>query len=328
MTVIHKGKKTSAHALFAIYTLAAAFLLALTLKNSSLAAEGVGSALELCAKMLIPALFPTMIAAEIATELCLFERIPSRILTPLSKLLGISRTACCAYILGLLGGYTASASSAVSLFKIGAIDRRDFENTVSISSVPSLAFLTGFVGTKILGSQRSGWLLWALSVLSTVILAMLKKLLRGKKTGTSPKSPQISRAAQKSTSFSRAVVTSISRCASSMLIICACVVFFSSVMAALRPILLSLGVEPKILNILLGLLEVTSGTSACAEIEDPAARASVCAALSGFSGLCVHFQIITVCDGTGISYPKLFLTKAAQATVCALLAGTAFSVFK
>lgn len=311
---------------------ASVFLVVLFLKNSELASTEVARALRTCATMLIPALFPLTVASEIATETGAAALVTRKLCSPASKILGVSRDAAVPYFLGLLGGYTSSCKSAILLYNSKKITKEDCESIIAISNMPSLAFLTGFVGNKIFNSSTVGWILWAITVASTLILGIINRFLLKKKKSSATEergfsSFQIGTArAQKS--FSQIIVDAITHSAYSMLIICACVVFFSVLIAVLKFTLADLGISETQSEIMLGALEITRATSSCALIDNTLLRAVICAFYIGWSGLCVHFQLFAMCEDTKISFGRFLFLKMLCGAICALISMLVFSILK
>ncbi len=302
---------------------AALFLLALFLKNSALASEEVRRALELCTKILIPSLFPLTVISELVTETGALERVTRGISKPVARVLGVAESAAAPYFLGLLGGYTASCKSAILLFRAGRISKRDCESIIALSNMPSLAFLTGFVGTGVFKSSTVGWILWICTVMSTLILGIAQRLLFRKVTDAAIPTLGVPRNRK---SISRIFVDAIAHSANAMLLICANVVFFSVLIGVLEPILARFGVGGTAAKILLGALEITRGVSFCSELGGGVGALAACAFFIGWSGLCVHFQVISLSDCDGLSFKRYFILKALQGLICAALAWAVFSI--
>lgn len=302
---------------------ASVFLLVLFIKNSELASTEVFSALRTCAVMLIPSLFPLTVASHIATETGAIDALTKGLRAPIAKLFGVSEQAASPFFLGLVGGYTSSLSSATALYKGGKISKRDCESIIALSNMPSLAFLCGFVGGGLFKSSTIGWILWGITVFSSIILGMINRFLPRPKSSTQVYAA--STQAQKG--FSEILVDSISKSARSMITICACVVFFSVLIAVLR-FSLSLLPLPEVARVLiLGSLEITKGVSLCSALDGNTARLMTCAFFIGWSGLCVHFQVISLCNDADLSFKKYFLFKALQGVICAIITLLFFACF-
>lgn len=327
MTLKTKRKKKPSFSSCA-FMLGSLFLLALLLKNPRIANEAVASSLKVCAGLLIPSLFPLMVASEIAVECGAVERLTRPFSAPVSRLLGISKNATAPLFLGLVGGYTTAVSGALSLYRGRKISKHDTERVIALSSLPSLSFLTGFVGIGVFNNSTIGWILWIVVIASSIIIGIFTRnsLDSEVQYDTSAKSTNEERTSIAS-SPSKIIVGAISHSASSMLIICAFVVFFATLIASLRFPLNAISTPNELQSILIGFLEITSGAISLKSINPLSLRATACAFFVGWSGLSVHFQIMSLCEGHILSFKRYFLHKIAQGVTCALLTLVIFIKF-
>ena len=302
---------------------ASIFLFVLLMKNSRLVTIEASNALKTCAALLIPSLFPLTVASELLTSSGALEKVSIKLQRISSKLFGITKTSSAPYFLGVLGGYTSSCKSAVILYENGEITKEDCESVISISNMPSLAFITGFVGPEILNSASDGWILWFISVVSTFILGIVNKIFRKSAMLSHSNVTAINSKAKKK-KLSKLIVDAIAHSAHAMLLICACVVFFSVLIRVLEFTLISLEIPFEIQNLMLGSLEITHGIRICKSINNELLKRILCAFFIGWSGLCVHFQVIALCDNSDISFKKYFLFKILQGLICATLAWIVF----
>lgn len=316
-----KKNKLSFSEAFSI--VASVFLFALLMKNSRLVSIETASALKICATLLIPSLFPLTVASELATSTGAIERITVRVRGVISKLLGISKSAAAPYFLGVLGGYTSSCKSTVSLFENGKITEDDCEGVIAISNMPSLAFLTSFVGTEVLNNTTDGWILWGITVFSTLILGYFNRLIN-KKCNTVNMEQIIFHRPSYRKKMSRIVVDAVSHSAQAMLVICGFVVFFSVLIRVVDITLLRFNTPGETRRLLLGALEITYGVTSCKEIKNELLKRVLCAFFIGWSGLCVHFQVIALCEKVNFSFKRYFLLKFLQGIICSLLALVVF----
>ena len=113
----------------------------------------VNRSLEVCAKTLIPSLFPLMIASRLLIE-CGAGRIIGKIFKiPFRHILGLSEGGAFAFSMGLVCGFPIGAMCAKSLYDKGIIGCDELSLTVVSSSVPSFAFIVGAIGEKMLGDR-------------------------------------------------------------------------------------------------------------------------------------------------------------------------------
>ena len=306
---------------FSLSIIASVFIFALILKNSSLASKEVSDALKTCSSILIPSLFPLTVASEIVTNSGAIEKITQGLCKPLAKILGVCKSATVPYFLGLFGGYSSSCKSAVLLYQNGKISKKDCESIIALSNMPSMAFMTGFIGIGIFNNSTVGWKLWVIAVLSTLILGIINNLFF-KNNREIYRCDNLSK--PQKIRFSRIVVDAIAHAAHTMLIICACVIFFSVLIGVLRLNIEAVPISNEAKELFLGMFEITKGISSCKNIENDSLRAIACAFLAGWSGFCVHFQVISLCEDADISFRKYFIFKGLQGIICLLLAFVIF----
>ena len=295
----------------------AVFLFVVFLKNSSIAANEVSHALKMCARVLIPSLFPLMTVSEIMTESHASDKITSIFSVPISKLFNVSKNATSPYFLGLFGGYSSACKSAVLMYQNGKISKVDLESIIAISNIPSLAFMTGFIGIGIFKNPTIGWVLWIVAVLSTLILGIINRIFFKSSVQIYKNDISISKSPKK---FSKIIIDAIGHSSQAMLTICSCVIFFSVLISILKLYLINIPISENAKNLLLGMLELTQGISSCAYFKNFFHRALACAFLVGWSGLCVHFQVIALCEDEEISFKKYFIFKGLQGVICLALA--------
>lgn len=287
------------------------FLILLLLKNPSVAAECVMHGLSLCAKSIIPALFPFMVLSEILIACGFGELFGKHLGGPISALFGISRESSAALFLGFLCGFPVGARMALALYDTGRIDRTECERLLGFSNLPSIAFLVSAVGVSLYRSRSFGILLWLAALASACLVGILTR-----KKGASRSDAPIAIAPPVRFSV---FPSAIANATSAMLSICAYILFFEAVLGCLSNVLPSLAIPEPLLALIYGFFELTSGVRAAASISNPLAAAIFGALTVGWSGLSIHCQLLTLCDGRGLSYRFYFRARLAEALICALI---------
>lgn len=297
-------KKTLHRAAFCLMSL---FLLALFLKNSSVAATAISEGVRLCVKTLIPSLFPLMVASELFCESGMIQRFGRLLERPFRALFGLRGDAACAALLGLIFGFPVGTKCAVSLYRSGALSEKEFSRVLAFSTQPSAAFLIYTVGGVMFQSTRFGLCL----SLSTILSATAVQLcLRERKKDTSQKGVCLPAPATLP-SFGDALAAAVSGAALALLSICAFVVFFSALVECLAYLSASLSLSPCAEALLFGVFELTGGASHASLCSQSLAPA-LCALSVGWGGLSVHFQLLHLVGGEKFSKRTYFLTKLAQ----------------
>lgn len=281
--------------------LAIAVLLLLRPQES---AAAVRDGLALCGRTVIPSLFPFFVVISLLLQLGLADALQgvcAKIMKPLFHMRGV-----CAMPLlaGLLGGYPSGARAVSELYTQGTVSRQEADLLLGFCDNCGPAFLLGYVGAGVLGDTRAGMLLYLLHAAAALLTGMLLCRM-DKNRGLALPGTQISAGA---VSFPQALTASVSGTLQSMLHICAFVVLFR-VLAALPPVPLPLPV--------LGALEMVS---AAAALPPGKAGFIAAAAVTGWGGLSVHCQAMSLTAPAGLSFRWHWLGKAVQSVLSALLA--------
>ena len=299
------------------------FCLLLLLKNSEIAIESMRRGLKLCATTLIPSLFPFMVLSEMMVSGGIDRILPRWVTRPLQKIFGLPPAGCCAIFPGLLCGFPIGARCAVSAYESGRLTREEAQHVLLFSNNPSSAFLINAVGVSLFGSRAFGVTLYGVVIVVSLFTGFLFARLRKKEEEAPLTEPPLSPnpPLRGAGLFTHAITSATG----GMLLICAYVVFFSSLCGALRLILSSFHIPMIFQSLVFGLLELTSGVSQAATVSEPLTAAVLCAFAAGWSGLSVHCQVLSVCDGKGFAFRNYFLAKLLQGLLCALLFGMIIS---
>lgn len=285
------------------------FMLALILRNSEAAVGFMRHGLQLCAETVIPSLFPFMVISELLVASGAGEFVGRLFSRPMQKLFGVSGSSVCAILLGALCGFPIGAKTAVALYDRGAIDRAELERLLTFCNNTSSAFLISAVGASLWSSRSFGIGLYCIQLGAAALIGLAGRR-RARTSSPTVQLPQPTVSGM--TIFTHAVASS----ANGMLVVCAYVTFFSSVVGALGVVLDGLSTSPILDALLFGFFELSSGVSAASSLENPLIGALLTAFTAGWSGLSVHFQIMALTDGRGISHRPYLLAKAVQGLLC------------
>ncbi len=297
-----------------MFSLLSVFCFLLILRNADAAIEYMGRGLSLCAKVVIPSLFPFMVISELLVSSGAgeaFGRLFSRIM---KWLFGLSGAGVSALFLGSFCGFPVGARTAVALYDSGRISQSECEHLLTFTSNPSSAFLMTAVGLSMFGDKRLGAILYAVVLGSGFFVGFVARfLLRGR--GPMEEHPHFPSGLRPGgVSMFTAAVTGA---AGGMLTVCAYVIFFSALTGALSVLPLARRLGEGGYALLSGALEMTSGISIAAGLSNRSLGLIFTAGLAGWSGISVHCQVITLCGGRGLSFKPYILAKAAQGLLSA-----------
>ena len=287
-----------------------AFSLIMILKNSAVAIEYMRAGLRLCAAGVIPSLFPFMVISELVVASGMGNSLARILGKPFGWLFGISRESCAAILLGCVCGFPVGAKTAITLYDSGAISAKEAERLLAICNIPSSGFLISAVGIALYGDRRFGIFLYLAALTSVLAWGFLLARLR-----PIPLS-HLQAVTMRKTLGADTFTGAISSATASMLAVCAYVVFFTSVVGCLSHMLDALSLSSAVRAFLFGVFEISSGVNAAASLGSSATGLALCGFVVGWSGISVHFQILSLCGGRGLSFRPYLLGKLFQGLFC------------
>ena len=296
------------------FCLMSTFCFVLVLRNSDAAIEYMGRGLTLCARTVIPSLFPFMVISELLVSSGAgeaFGRLFSRLMR---WLFGLSGAGASAVFLGSMCGFPVGAKTAVALFDRNVISRSECEHLLTFTSNPSSAFLITAVGVSLYGNRRLGVVLYGTVLGCGFLVGFLARffLRRSDEPVEHPHFPSGLHIGGVET-FTGAV----SGAATGMLTVCAYVIFFSALTGALGCAVADTGRMGEVgYTLLSGILEMTGGISLASTLVSRSWGLILTAALAGWSGISVHCQVMTLCGGRGLSFKPYLIAKGVQGLLC------------
>ena len=241
--------------------------------------------MKLCLNVIVPTLLPILILTN--TIIKSSSRVfLEAVFSPLARLLRLPKCACCALILGLIGGYPTGAILSNELFNLHLIDSQTAKRLLRCSFCGGVAFIITAVGTIHLNSTKTGIIIYTINVLSSIIICVADGIIH----------PNPNKSTQEysigSQSFCDALINSIECSTKSVAVMCGCIVFFSAIcgLVSIPPFAMPL-------------IEITNGIF---KFNGSISLPYLCFFLS-FGGLCIHLQILNVIKSTGIGYIDFFV---------------------
>lgn len=277
------------------WLLSAALLLALIFCLWHLPAVigGIWDGMTVCAVSVLPALFFFAVAADLTVSLTGGSLFP---LPPKMSVL----------LLGAVCGFPTGAIVCERMCESGALTRRDAARLLPFVNNASPAFLLGAVG-NLFGDRRIGVLLFLSQFAAASIFCLPIRVRR--KTASADTASQTASAV-----FFRAV----DRGVGSMLRVTALICLFSALLAVCRSYIPSRSAFAA----LAAALEIGNCTARSAELFPyaPCAAITLCAFGCGWSGVCVHAQILSVLKSVKVKYTHFLLGKAGLGALTAFFA--------
>lgn len=272
-------------------------LLAMMLANAGTAGEACRDALEMCARLLIPSLFPFFVLSGFLNRVGL-PGLLGRLLAPfVVRLFGVSGAGASAFVMGLMGGYPTGAAYIADMERSGSITAEEAERLLAFCNNSGPAFIVGAVGLGVFGSVRSGLILYGVHVFAAFLTGLV---FRGK-----PPCQEIQDEQLNSVDPALALVGAVRQAVTSILSVCGFAVCFSVLLRILDSggtltlfcgsVAVRFGFEPRFVRAMLtGLLELGNGAAAMQGLRPCPESFALAAFLMGWGGLSVQFQTLAV----------------------------------
>lgn len=261
--------------------------------------QGISIGLMNCAKIVIPSLFPFLIASSLAGSAELPKPL-KKLFEPVTQLLfRLPAESLPAIILGQLGGYLSGAKAAESLYSNGILSKAQASRLLLFCVNAGMGFSVNAVGNAMLCSREAGKVLLAALCISSLLSGIFSRFIPDSTQGNS------SKIAKKNIPFSSAVVNSVSSGSQSMLIACAFVALFSGIGTVADEY-----IKNETARLFLScLLEVTKG---CIDLAGKVPM-PVIAAVCAFGGVCVHMQIFSLSQSLDLKLTRFYAFRALHA---------------
>lgn len=306
-------KRWPLHKLYQVLIYVAILLFAYGLvRYSRETSESVCQGLDLCARVLVPSLFPFFVVSSLAVSTGLAGVIGRAMERPMRALFRVPGACAPAFALGLVGGYPVGAKTAIALYQQKLCTKTEAERLLSFCNNSGPAFILGIAGASVFASAKAGILLYVCHVLASILVGLLFRFY-GR---NAPASGSAGRLAAERRPFGPALADSVRQSGASIINICAFVVFFTvairllNVMGALPAassllgsLLSPLGLDPTYAErIISGILELTTGIWSLTGAGGPlSARLAIAAFMLGWAGLSVHCQVLSFLSDSGLS---------------------------
>ena len=285
-------------------TSAAAFLLlvlfaAVFLSSPARFGQSVLNGLMLWLTAIVPTALPLLVVLSLMVRSPAFLSLTRRLSPFAEKLFRIPGAGAGAMLLSLLSGYPAGARTVAELASDERLKKGDVFDTACLASTSGPAFCLG-AAAAMFGSPAAGIVLFGSHLLAVWSAGfLLPRLTRHK---ANPMPPPLPKAREP---FSALLISAVQ----AVLSVGALIALFFCIKEMLFSILPPLSGYGE--GVLSGLLEVTAGVSALANLKTPLSLALAAAEVS-FGGLCVNAQQLSFLAGTGVKMLPFLLVKCAH----------------
>lgn len=286
--------------------------------------KGIKNGIYFCVNTLIPSLFPFMFLSSFIVRSGL-SNIMGKILNPITKtLFYLPGCAGTAIFLGLTGGYPTGAKTTNELLNNHLINEEQANRLMGFNVGAGPAFVISVVGSFLLKNKLMGLIIFVSQILFSIFLGILLGIYARIRKKEFYSIPYFYNSNYK---YASSLITSCQDAANSTINMCSLIIIFSAFMEILNSIhinniiaefLSDIGVQREFAqSIIPVILEVNTG---CIAISNSIYSPSLMAFAIGWSGICVHLQIIaSFTKESSINIPKFLMFRLIQGLGTSLL---------
>lgn len=312
--------------------------------------DGARAGLDLWLRAVLPSLFPFMVASFMLLETGIV-RFAAHVFAPLTrKLFGAPGESAYIFLASALSGYPVGARLAGEMYAGGQLSEDDAGRIVRFTSVTGPVFLTGAVGTGMLGAPEAGAHLAAAHYLSALLVGIVffsferRRGIRTelRKTSWREVGRNLRHDVAACPPIGEMLSRSIEKSLLTLLRIGGFIILFSVILEMLdvtrvmdflsflyAPMTGLTGLDRAATQALIaGGLEISIGCARTALLDLPITTKLILASgIVAFGGLCVHMQTTSVLASCGLKARRFVLAKSLHGLFCGILTALFLSLF-
>ena len=258
--------------------------------------NGILNGLDLGGRVLIPSIFPYLVASGILIKTGALQGISKKF-----NIGNLSENAREMLIPSLFCGYPTGARLSALAYDNGSITKQEYSLLFLFANIPGFGFAVSYLGSIFRSTLTGVFAYLSFLLASLSLLWFFSKNLPQKQTHF------IRKREVKNLTISDALVESISESAQTMVSLLFFVCFFSSLIDLMKNLPLPKSFEP----IGASFLEITTGIFLSAQRYPMELTVFFC----GFSGLSVMFQSLYFDKNHAVNFPRLLLGRLVYGTI-------------
>ena len=272
--------------------------------------QGAKQALELCFSTVVPSLLPFMtVSAYVLNSdvLTVFGKMSEK----LSRFLfDLPKEAWVIFVMSMLGGFPVGARLIADSVQKGRLSLNQAKRMLLFCVNPGPAFVVNIVGVSMLGSPRAGVIILVSLCLSSLVTGIISRVFNN-----GEKSPHFSAFFDTSSPL----VTSVKESINAIIGVCGWIVVFSALLGAVN----SFPFDETMKQWLNMVAEVTGGCGISVRIFP----LPVTVLILGWSGICVHLQLMTYISACKLKYKHFAVARIFNGVVSMAISFVLFRIF-
>ncbi|MBQ3426820.1 MAG: hypothetical protein IJH37_06710 [Clostridia bacterium] len=283
--------------LFYIFVL---FLIAISLIYSDAVINYARKSIDMCMEIIIPTLFPFFVCSGLLIYSGFCSSLARAAAPVMRPIFNVAPSGSAAFVLGIISGFPLGAMTAADLYRCGSISKSEAERLMAFCNNSGPLFIIGTVGTSVYGRPSFGIILYIIHIISSILVGMIFSQY-GKDRHNSPHIKLVTNDMPLAEVFRSA----LSNASKNILTVCFSIIFFSTLSCAALDLL---PVPPLPHAIISGIFEFSTGVLDISTLDHSLYIKLVLTSLIvGFSGVCVHIQVMAVTAGAGLDLkPYIF----------------------
>jgi len=255
----------------------------------------------------------------------LFKFIGRLLNKPAGLLFNLSGEYANAFLIGALVGYPSGAKAVREIYLLDKSEqnKNQAERALAFCNNCSVSFVISAAGVAVFNSVRIGFILCFIQVAAAVLTGVITRFIFKPANLIADITPCANNPARRS---SESITEIISEAVTGILNICGTVLFFYIMINITGDILKALGMD-FLSYAVAGIFEVSSGVYALAGLNiNMYHKLLICAAVLGWSGFSVHFQIIYILKDLKLSLRPYFTGKIIHGIIYIIITAVVFKM--
>ncbi|MCH5211619.1 MAG: hypothetical protein J1G06_01250 [Oscillospiraceae bacterium] len=270
------------------------------------------AAMEMCYEIIIPTLFPFFVCSGLLIYSGFGSVLAKAASGFMRPLFNVAPSGAAAFALGIISGFPLGAVTAVQLYQCGSLSKSEAERLLAFCNNSGPLFIIGSVGTAIYSKPIYGIALYIIHIISSLLVGIAFRFYSKNRHNSPPM-----RLDTTEMPLTEVFTTALTNAAKNIITVCFAIIFFS---ALCRAVLDVLPLSPALYAIVSGICEFSTGTLRVSVLDYGIYEKLVITAfILGFSGLCVHIQVMASVSGSGLSLKPYMLGKCLHGMIAAAI---------
>lgn len=290
---------------------------------------GAVEGLTLCAKVIIPSLFPFFVCAKLFVSAGIAQKLGKWMSVFMRPLFNVPGSAGFAFIMGILSGYPVGAQCGVDLYEQGLCTKTEAQRIICFCNNSGPLFIIGAVGVGMLYSNTAGIALYIIHVLSAITVGIIFRYYK-KGEGIPLAQAMKQKDSAKVYGFGEALSMAVSKSVELILYVCGFIVFFSvfvsvlehfGIIKIIQNFLYNFGISLNVSSALAtGFFEVSKGSMRLAALPLGSFRGVLVSMIIAWSGISVILQVSGIISKHGLSTKLFILAKLLHSIIAGIYA--------